>query len=102
MDSCSSVNMVANEELLHDITTTNNPINVHCNAGTVSVKRNGLLGDYLERVWFNPHGITNILSLDNVCKHYRVTMDTNKSNLIILHRKDSSLIYFTPCSKGLY
>ena len=102
IDSCSSVNMVANEELLHDITPTNNPINVYCNAGTVSVNRNGLLGDYPERVWLNPHGITRILSLDNVCKHYRVTMDTNKSNSIVLHCKDRSLIHFTPCSKGLY
>ena len=25
--------MVANDELLHDITLTNNPINVYCNAG---------------------------------------------------------------------
>ena len=102
IDSCSSVNIVANEELLHDVILTNNPINVHCNAGTVSVNKNGLLGDYPERVWFNPQGIANILSLDNVSKHYRVTMDTNKSNSIVLHRKDGSLIHFTPCSKGLY
>ena len=79
--------MVANEELLHDITPTNNPINVHCNAGTVSVNKNGLLGDYPEWVWFNPHGF------DNVCKHYCETMDSNKSNLIVLHRKDGSLIH---------
>jgi hypothetical protein len=48
LDSCSLVNMVSNEELLHDITPVQNPINVHCNAGTVSVNRNGLLGDYPE------------------------------------------------------
>jgi hypothetical protein len=60
------------------------------------------LGDYPERVWFNPHGIANILSLDNVSQHYRVTMDTSKSNSIALHRNNGSLIHFTPCSKGLY
>jgi hypothetical protein len=102
IDSCSSVNMVTNEELLHDITPVQNPINVHCNAGTVSINRNGLLGDYPERVWFNPHGIANILSLDNVSQHYNVTMDTSKSNSIALHHTDGSLIHFTPCSKGLY
>jgi hypothetical protein len=102
IDSCSSVNMFANAELLHDIKTTNNPINVHCNAGTVSVSKTGLLGDYPEWVWFNPKGIANILSLDNVSKHYRVTMDTNVSNSITLHRKEGSLILFFPCSKGLY
>jgi uncharacterized membrane protein YgcG len=48
LDSCSLVNMVSNEELLHDINPVQNPINVHCNAGTVSVNRNGLLGDYPE------------------------------------------------------
>jgi hypothetical protein len=102
IDSCSSVNMVANEELLHDITPVQNPINVHCNDGTVSVNQNGLLGDYPERVWFNPHGIANILLLDNVSQHYRVTMDTSKSNSITLHRNDGSLIHFSPCTKGLY
>jgi hypothetical protein len=94
--------MAANEELLHDITSVQNPINVHFNAGTVSVNRNGLLGDYPEQMWFNPHGIANILSLDNVSQHYHVTMDTSKSNSIILHRNDGSLIHFTPCNKGLY
>jgi hypothetical protein len=57
IDSCSSVNMFANKELLHDIKPTTHPINVHCNAGTISVSKTGLFGDYPERVWFNPHGI---------------------------------------------
>jgi hypothetical protein len=42
------------------------------------------------------------IDVRNVSKHYRVTMDTNKFNAIILHRKDGSLIPFTPCNKGLY
>jgi hypothetical protein len=102
LDSCSTVDMIANEELLHDIKPTSNPINTHCNAGTVPVNKDALMGDYPEQVWFNPHGITNILSLQNVSKHYRVTMDTNKSTAITLHCKDGSLIPFTPGSKGLY
>jgi hypothetical protein len=68
----------------------------------LSVSKTGLLGDYPEQIWVNPQGIANILSLDNVSKHYCVTMDTNTSKSIILHRNDSSLIHFTPCSKGLY
>jgi hypothetical protein len=102
IDSCSSVNMFANAELLHDIKPTNNPINIHCNTGTISVRKTGLLGNYPEWVWFNPKGIANILLLDNVSKHYQVTMDTNESNSITLHCKDGSLIHFSPCSKGLY
>jgi hypothetical protein len=51
IDSCSSVNMFANKELLHDIKPTTHPINIHCNAGTVSVSKMGLLGNYPERVW---------------------------------------------------
>jgi hypothetical protein len=62
--------MVANEELLHDITPVKNPIHVHCNAVTVPVNKDALMGDYPDRVWFNPHGIANILSLDNVSQHY--------------------------------
>jgi hypothetical protein len=102
INSCSSVNMFANAEVLHDIKPINNPINIHCNASTVSVSKTGLFCDYPEWVWFNPQGIANILSLDNISKHYRVTMDTNISNSIALHCKDGSLILFSPCSKGLY
>ena len=73
--------MTANGELLHDIKPTSKPINDHCNAGTVSVQQDGLMGDYPERVWFNPHGIANILSLWNVSQYYRVTMDTRNQML---------------------
>jgi hypothetical protein len=102
IDSCSTVDMIADRELLHDIQSTGGSINVHCNAGTVTVRQQGLIGDYPTRVWYNPKGIANIMSLNNITKHYRVTMDTAKKNAIILHRHDGSQIEFTPCAKGLY
>ena len=33
-------------------------------------------GSYPEAVWYNPQGITNIMSLPNVTQYYRVKMDT--------------------------
>ena len=42
------------------------------------------------------------MSMQNVSKYYRLTMDTDKQNGIYLHRKDGSNILFSPSEKGLY
>jgi hypothetical protein len=95
--------MIADWELLHDVQPGTDSINVHCNAGTVTITQQGFLGDYPARVWYNPKGIANIMSLNNITKHYHVTMDTALKNAIILHWHDGSQIEFTPpCTKGLY
>jgi len=42
----------------------------------MSVTKKGDLRSY-GTVWYNPNRITNILSLNNVKKEYRVTYNTN-------------------------
>ena len=51
-------------------------------------------------MWFNPHGIANIMSLDNVAKYFRITMDTEADKVMLLHKDDG--MKFTPTGKGLY
>jgi hypothetical protein len=48
-------------------------------------------------VWYNPDGAANILSLFNVLKSYRVTMDTRCNQAIQVHMKDRS-----PTRNGLW
>jgi hypothetical protein len=72
LDSCSTIDIVSNDNLLHDIHPTDNPIWVRCNAGRIQLTHQGFLGDYPYLVWYNPHGVANILSLENVSSKYQV------------------------------
>ena len=59
---------------------------LHCNAGTVLVTMKGDLRGY-GTVWYHPNGISNILSLNNVHKKYRVTFDsgnTEEQGLVVV------------------
>jgi hypothetical protein len=48
-------------------------------------------------------GVANILSLANVTKHYRVTMDSANNTAMFVHNKnDGSSIKFEPSGNGLY
>jgi hypothetical protein len=103
LDSCSTANIFANADLLTNIHDAPNPIWVRCNAGRIQLTQQGYFGNYPYPVWYNPKGVANILSLNNVAQHYRVTMDTtHNSPAIIVHKSDGLRIEFTPSSHGLY
>ena len=102
LDSCSTINMISDRSLLRDLHTADKPIPVHCNAGTVILTQKGTLGQFPEPVWYNPDGIANILSLDAVRKHYRITMDTEDSDSIHVHHSDGSITTFHPSDGGIY
>jgi hypothetical protein len=56
----------------------------------------------LRKVWFNPHFIANILSLAEVRKVCRVTMDTADEPAMIVHQLDGSAMTFLERACGLY
>ena len=102
LDSCSTTNLITNKALLHDIHTVDTSIRICCNAGTITMNQQGYLGDYPTPVWYNPKGIANILSMQDVAKHYCLIMDTNEDEGICLHHQGTSPIIFMPSGKGLY
>ena len=102
IDSCSSTNLICDKCLLHGIFKAECPMTIHCNAGTVRITHKGYYRTYPEPVWYNPKGITNIMSLDNITKYYRITMDSRIDKAMILHKTDGSMVCITPTSKGLY
>ncbi len=53
LDSASTLNMVCDPDLLHDIHDVPIGINVRCNAGQVTITRQGYLGDFPEPVWLH-------------------------------------------------
>jgi hypothetical protein len=72
IDNCSSVNLICNSDLLHDIMTVDWHMRVRYNAGVRTTNQQGRLGSFPEPVWYNPKGVANILSLNSVKKYYRV------------------------------
>ena len=52
-------------------------------------------------VWYHPDAITNILSLSNVKRKYRVTYDSSKENSFLVHTKDK-IVIFPESDSGLY
>ena len=102
LDSCSTANLIMNKALLHDIHTLDISISIHCNAGTIATNQKGYLGNYPTPAWYNPKGIANILSMQDVGQQYRLTMDTSEHEGIRLHCQGKSPILFMPSGKGLY
>jgi len=102
MDSCSTTDIFAMASLLSNTHTAAKPIWVHCNAGCIQLTQHGYFGNYPHPVWYNPKGVANILSLANVTKHYRVTMDSAASPAMLVHKNDGTSIKFEPSGSGLY
>ena len=76
LDSCSTVNLIANKALLHGIHRVGTTMRIRCNAGFTTTNQQGWLGNFPEPVWYNPNGVANIMSLFVVKKYYRVTNKT--------------------------
>jgi hypothetical protein len=70
----------------------------------VASQESKLVGDFpnLGEVWFNDNSIANILSLADVRKVCRVTMDTADEPAMTIHRLDGSTMKFREHNCGLY
>jgi hypothetical protein len=53
---------------------------------TTEVKKQAIMPGYHAHVWYNKKAITNILSLSNMIKQYRVTYDSN-DQMFVVHRE---------------
>ena len=102
LDSCSMVNLIANEWLLIDIHKVEHHMHVHCNAGVCSTNLMATLGCFPEPVWHDPDGVTNIMSLNSMKKYYKVEYDNMKEDAIIVMGHDGTVYHFEPHGKGLY
>jgi hypothetical protein len=102
LNSSSTTDIISDPNLLRDIHCAVKPIWIGSILGWIKVLDKGHVGDYPHPVWYNPNGAANILSLFNVSRSYRVTMDTRQSQAIQVHMKDGSTINFKPTRNGLW
>ena len=102
LDSASTLNMVCDPNLLHDIHDVPVGIKVRCNAGQVTITRQGYLGDFPEPVWLHTEGVVNILSFYIVQRHYHVQYDNRIKDAFLVTGPNGIKVPFRPVGKGLY
>jgi hypothetical protein len=85
LDNQSTVDLFCNRNLVSRVWQTNDSMTVHGNGGNLTTKTKAHIRNYGE-VWFHPEAITNILSLKNVKKKFRVTYDSNGDGSFIVHK----------------
>ena len=71
------------------------------NGGIFESHMKGDIANY-GSVWFNENSLANILSLSEVRKRCRITMDTDVEPAIFVHRSDGSSMKFIEYKSGLY
>ena len=104
LDSCSTVCIIANKNLLHNIHRMGRTMTVQCNAGTRQTNRMGWIGDFPEPVWYDLGGVANIMSLQVVMHYYDMIYDSRNGNVFrVTSRKDGrQQMVFKPTPRGLF
>ena len=102
LDSCSTVNLISDKDLLTDIHPVPHRLQVRCNAGSVVINHQGYLSSYPEPVWFNPEGIANLMSIHNVQWYYQVTFNTTEDNAFYINNDGGHRTRWEPSGHGLY
>ena len=100
LDNQSTVDIFCDKSLLSNINIVNTSMTIETNGGLLTTNQKGYLKGH-GYVWYHPDAITNILSVRNVKKKYRITFDSAKDDGFIVHKPDA-MVYFKEAPNGLY
>ena len=98
----SMVNVFSNRSLLKNVHETNCYMCICCNARWSYTNLMGELPGYPGEVWYNPHGIVNILSMADMCDHFHVQFDSSKEWAFLVKKPDGTTKHFVQLKAGLY
>ena len=101
LDSGSTISSVCNKDLISNAKPVT-PLTVYTNGGSQTYSVTGTLNVIPLEVYYDGSSIANILSLSEICKNFRVTMDSDTEHAITVHLTNTHLMKFTRCSSGLY
>ena len=102
LNSQSTVDLIANPRMLLNIRRVRSEyaIRIHCNRGVKVVDRIDDLPGY-GTVWYEPTGITNILSMSMATKKFRVIFDSQGGNCFRMVLPDRE-VKFQLSPNGMY
>ena len=101
LDSQSTVSVFKNRSLVTNIRPSTRQLRVYTNGGTQVSRETCTLKNF-GNVWFNAQSLANILSLAEVRRICRVTMDTSVEAAMHVHRADGTIMKFQEYRTGLY
>ena len=84
LDSGSTFSCCNNPKMLINIRESVKPINGVSNGGVMVTNKEGGLPGFF-KVYYNPDSLMNILSLSDMRKRFRMTMDTSKDVVVLVH-----------------
>jgi hypothetical protein len=107
LDSQSTMDLICDPALVESTFKSSHSMRLKSNGKTMEVKKQAIMPGYHVHVWYNKKAITNILSLSNVIKQYRVMHDSNNQMFVVHHEPEgkpdmefwmhkSRLHYFDP------
>jgi hypothetical protein len=82
LDNQSTMSLFCNKHMVSNIRKSSDVLTLRSNGGSMQVGHVALINKTTE-VWFSPKAITNILSLQDVKRHYRVTYDSYDAAFIV-------------------
>ncbi len=100
LDNQSTVNQIANPNLLKSIRKSSKPITVHCNAGVTTTDLKGELGEMT--VHQNPNSIADMLTLKSVAQKHRVTYNNWDHGGAFKVHTQNGVVEFKPSKRGLH
>lgn len=103
LDSDSTVSIFRNPDLLKDIHVVDDPLLLETNGGGRQVSNQMGTLEGFGPVWYNPESLANVLSLAQVRRLRRVTLDTAIAPTFKVHHVDGiSTTEFIEHASGLY
>jgi hypothetical protein len=101
LDSCSTVSVMKSRDYVKNIRKGTRALVALTNGG--QQKSKDVAGtQHFGQVWFNEKSMANILTLADVVKYARVTMDSAARKSMFVHRHDGVIMEFKKYKSGLY
>ena len=102
LDTGSTINIFLNRSLLKNVQHMNHYTWIRCDAGWFYTNQMGELPGYPGKIWYNPKGIANILSMADVCRHFCVCFNSVTEQVFLIEEPNGSTKHFVQLKAGLY
>jgi hypothetical protein len=100
LDLGSTVDLFCNPNLVTNICTTTETLEVSTNGGKLFTNQKATVPNYSE-VWYNPNAVTNIFCLSEMEKKHRITYNSTKEKALTVHLPNKE-VKFKQSSNGIY